>query len=196
MGHGSGDIQMNQKWPEPLIRAAANGLIQGDAYFREVLEALPVAVYTTDAGGRITFFNEAAAALWGHRPKLGDAQWCGSWKLYWPDGTPLPHDQCPMAVTLREGRAVRDVEAVAERPDGTRVPFLPFPTPLFDASGTLVGAVNMLMDLTDRKRAGAVRTAAWRDRRVLRRRDREQESQRHHHQLEPRGGAAFRLYRR
>ncbi len=153
MGHGSGDIQMNQKWPEPLIRAAANGLIQGDAYFREVLEALPVAVYTTDAGGRITFFNEAAAALWGHRPKLGDAQWCGSWKLYWPDGTPLPHDQCPMAVTLREGRAVRDVEAVAERPDGTRVPFLPFPTPLFDASGALVGAVNMLMDLTDRKRA-------------------------------------------
>jgi len=153
MGHGFGDVQMNQKWPEPLIRAAADGLIRGDTYFREVLEALPVAVYTTDAGGRITFFNEAAAALWGHRPKLGSDQWCGSWKLYWPDGSPLAHDQCPMAVSLREGRAVRDIEAVAERPDGSRVPFLPFPTPLFDASGKLVGAVNMLMELTDRKRA-------------------------------------------
>jgi two-component system, chemotaxis family, CheB/CheR fusion protein len=153
MGHGSGDVQMNQKWPEPLIRAAADGLIRGDTYFREVLEALPVAVYTTDAAGRITFFNEAAATLWGHRPKLGSDQWCGSWKLYWPDGSPLPHDECPMAVSLREGRAVRDIEAVAERPDGSRVPFLPFPTPLFDASGTLVGAVNMLMELTDRKRA-------------------------------------------
>jgi PAS domain S-box-containing protein len=144
---------MNQKWPEPLIRAAAEGLIQGDAYFRDVLEALPVAIYTTDADGRLTFYNEAAAALWGQRPKLGDDQWYASWMLYRPDGSPLPHDQCPMAVTLKEGRAVRDIEAIAERPDGSRVPFLPFPTPLFDASGALVGAVNMLMDLTDRKLA-------------------------------------------
>jgi PAS domain S-box-containing protein len=127
--------------------------MQGDGYYREVLEALPVAVYTTDADGRITFFNEAAAALWGQRPKLGHDQWCGTWRLYRPDGSPLPHDECPMAVTLKEGRAVRDVEAIAERPDGSRVPFLPFPTPLFDSSGALVGAVNMLMDLTDRRRA-------------------------------------------
>jgi PAS domain S-box-containing protein len=89
----------------------------------------------------------------GPQPKLGDDQWCGSWKLYWPDGTPLPHDECPMAIALRTGKAVRGVEAVAERPDGTRVPFAPYPTPIFDASGELVGAVNMLVDLTDRKQA-------------------------------------------
>jgi PAS domain S-box-containing protein len=155
MRHGSGDIQTDRKWSQPsdFIRRAAKALGRGDGHFREVLEALPVAVYTTDAAGRITFYNEAAVALWGRRPTLGDDQWCGSWKLYWPDGSPLPHDECPMALTLKEGRAVRDIEAVAERPDGSRVPFLPFPTPLFDASGALVGAVNMLMDLTDRKRA-------------------------------------------
>ena len=155
MGHGSRDVQADQEWSRPsdLIERAAKALGRSDGYFRDVLEVLPVAIYTTDAAGRITFYNEAAAALWGHRPTLGEDQWCGSWKLYWPDGSPLPHDQCPMAVALREGRAVRDIEAVAERPDGSRVPFLPFPTPLFDASGTLVGAVNMLMDLTDRKRA-------------------------------------------
>jgi PAS domain S-box-containing protein len=45
------------------------------------------------------------------------------------------------------------VEAVAERPDGTRVPFAPYPTPIFDASGELVGAVNMLVDLAHRKQA-------------------------------------------
>jgi hypothetical protein len=38
-------------------------------------------------------------------------------------------------------------------PDGTRVPILPFPTPLRDASGALIGAVNMLLDISDRKRA-------------------------------------------
>lgn len=119
----------------------------------ELLEALPVAVYTTDAEGRITFYNEAAAELWGHRPELGTSQWCGSWRLYWPDGRPLPHDECPMAQTLKEDRPVRGIEAIAERPDGTRIRFLPYPTPLHDTSGRLIGAVNLLMDITDRHRS-------------------------------------------
>jgi len=121
--------------------------------FRELLDALPAAVYTTDAAGRITYYNNAAADLWGHRPALGSSEWCGSWKLFWPDGTPLPHDECPMAVALKEDRAVRGIEAAAERPDGTRVPFIPYPTPIHDETGKLVGAVNMLVDITDRKRA-------------------------------------------
>ena len=121
--------------------------------FRELLSALPAAVYTTDAEGRITYYNEAAVELWGQRPPLGSSEWCGSWKLYWSDGTPLPHNECPMAVALKEDRAVRGMEAIAERPDGVRVPFIPYPTPLHDENGTLVGAVNMLVDITERKRA-------------------------------------------
>ena len=124
-----------------------------DARFREVIEALPAAIYTTDKDGRITFYNEAAELMWGRKPTLGDDQWCGSWKLYWPDGTMLPHDECPMAIALKTGKPVRGVEAVAERPDGTRVPFAPYPTPIFDASGELAGGVNMLVDLTHRKLA-------------------------------------------
>ena len=116
----------------------------------DVLEALPEAVYTTDAIGRITFYNKAAAAVWGVSPELGKNQFCGSWKLYWPDGTPLPHAECPMATALKEQRPIRGREAIAERPDGTRIPFLAFPTPIFDAAGNLIGAVNMLVDLTDR----------------------------------------------
>ena len=121
--------------------------------FRELLDALPAAIYTTDDAGRITYYNDAAAALWGHRPPLGSSEWCGSWKLFWPDGTPLPHDQCPMAVALKENRAVRGLEAAAERPDGTRVPFIPYPTPIHDEAGKLIGAVNMLVDITERKQA-------------------------------------------
>ncbi len=119
----------------------------------ELLEALPVAVYTTDAEGYITYYNSAAAELWGRRPLVGSDQWCGSRRLFWPDGSPLAHDQCPMAVTLREGRPIRGAEAIAERPDGTRVHFLPFPTPLRDASGKLTGAINLLMDITARREA-------------------------------------------
>src|SRR5437763_1717700 len=69
------------------------------------------------------------------------------------DGTPLPHDECPMAIALKEGRPVRGAEAVAERPDGTRVPFIPYPTPLRDSDGNIVGAINMLVDISERKQA-------------------------------------------
>jgi PAS domain S-box-containing protein len=122
---------------------------------RDAIEALPAAVYMTDADGRLTFYNEAAVAFWGCRPELGESKFCGSWKLYWPDGTPLPHDQCPMAMALHQRRPIRGMEAVAERPDGTRIPFIPYPTPLFDESGRLTGAVNMLVDISERKRAEA-----------------------------------------
>jgi PAS domain S-box-containing protein len=133
------------------LRRAA--LFEGDGYFRAVLDGLPTAIYTTDASGRLTYYNEAAAALWGRRPKLGAEWWCGSWELYRPDGSRLPLDQCPMAIAVKEGRAVRGLEAVVRRPDGTRVPVTPFPTPLYDRSGALVGAVNVVVDLTDRQRA-------------------------------------------
>jgi two-component sensor histidine kinase/PAS domain-containing protein len=124
-----------------------------EARMRELLEALPAAVYTTDAEGRITFFNEAAAQLWDHRPTLSSSSWCGSWRLRHPDGSPLAHDACPMAIAIKETRAIRGAEAMAERPDGTRVPFLAYPTPLRDADGRLTGAVNMLVDISERKRA-------------------------------------------
>ena len=124
---------------------------------------MDVAVYTTDLEGRVTLYNDAAVALWGRRPVIGDARWCGAWKLYTAEGAPLPHDQCPMAVALREQRPVRGVEAIAERPDGSRVPFIPHPTPLFDAGGRCIGAVNVLVDITDRRRPSSA-VCCWRAR--------------------------------
>lgn len=125
---------------------------ESEQHMRDLLEALPAAVYTTDANGRITFFNKACIDMAGRVPQIGD-EWCVTWRLYTPEGVPLPHDQCPMAVALKEDRLVRGVEAIAERPDGTFVPFTPYPTPLHDANGNLVGAINMLVDITERKQA-------------------------------------------
>ena len=94
----------------------------------------PFQIYTTDLDGRITFFNEAAVEFAGRRPEIGE-KWCVTWRLYHPDGTPMPHDQCPMALALKEGRAIRGMEGIAERPNGTRVRFIPYPTPLLDTRG-------------------------------------------------------------
>lgn len=112
--------------------------------YREMLHALPLPVYTTDLDGRITFFNEAAVEFAGRRPELGE-KWSTMWRLFYPDGTQMPHDQW-------EARAVRGMEGIAERPDGTRARFAPYPTPLMDTSGNATGAINVLVDLTERYR--------------------------------------------
>ena len=135
------------------IARSKNPRLDSDDLYRKLLEGLPAAFYATDAQGFLTFYNEAAADLWGRRPKLGTDRWCGSWKLFSADGAPMAHDGCPMAIALKENRAVRCSEVLAERPDGTRITFIPHPTPLRDASGQLIGATNMLVDISARKQA-------------------------------------------
>ena len=118
----------------------------------DLIQALPTAIYTCDPDGFIETFNAAAVELWGAAPELGKTRWCGSGRILRLDGSPLPRDECPMAVTLREGKAVRGVEFLIERPDGSRRHVLPYPELLHDEAGKVVGAVNMLVDLTERRR--------------------------------------------
>jgi diguanylate cyclase (GGDEF)-like protein/PAS domain S-box-containing protein len=125
----------------------------GDAWVAGVLDQLPACVYITDARGYVTYANRAASQLVGRDPVIGEDRWCVTHRLFTLAGEPLRHEDCPMAITLREGRPVRGVEAVLERPDGSRVPFLPFPTPLFDAEGALIGGFNLLIDISARKQA-------------------------------------------
>ena len=48
---------------------------------REILDALPAPIYTTDAEGHITFFNRGVAELAGRRPRLGADKCCVNWGL-------------------------------------------------------------------------------------------------------------------
>ncbi|MDR6969643.1 PAS domain S-box-containing protein [Flavobacterium arsenatis] len=124
--------------------------ITTDGFFngRNLFEDMPAALYTCDAEGKITFFNQAAADLWGRTPEIGKDSWCGSWKIFDTSGFPVNHDQCPMAATLKERRKIENQEMVIERPDGKRIYVLPHPKPLFDAKGNMTGAINMLVDIT------------------------------------------------
>jgi len=120
-------------------------------YFQELIEKLPVATYTCDSDGRIEMYNSAAVVLWGREPEVGKDMWCGSWRIYKPDGTTLPLESCPMAICLKEGRPIDGEEIIVERPDGKRINVRPYPRPILDASGIVIGAVNMLIDLTESK---------------------------------------------
>jgi len=64
-------------------------------------------------------------------------------------------------MALKEDRPIRGMEAELERLDGTRAVFMAYPTPMHDDSGKLVGAVNVLVDVTERRKAEeALRAAA------------------------------------
>jgi PAS domain S-box-containing protein len=137
--------------------------------YRELIERLPAAVYTCDAEGRIQLYNQAAEDLWGRKLQIGEDVWCGSLRLSRPDGSPLPLAESPMAVAVRQGRGSEGEEIIIHRPDGSTRHVLAYPRPIRDESGMVTGAVNMLLDLTERKRtedhlkANEVRTRAMFD---------------------------------
>lgn len=134
--------------PEVFLDTAIAALSTSSDW-SSVLDRLPVPIYVTDTAGAVTYWNEACVELAGREPQLGTDRWCVTWKIYSTTGEFMAHDQCPMAQAIREERIIRDVVAIAERPDGSRIAFRPYPTPLFDDSGKLTGAVNMLIDVTD-----------------------------------------------
>ncbi|HEX8194096.1 MAG TPA: PAS domain-containing protein [Allosphingosinicella sp.] len=152
--------------PETLVAEAVSALGRSGSAAHAALEALGAPLYVTDADGRVVFCTSAVARVAGRTPRIGEDRYCVSHRLYTADGEPLPHEECPMAVAVRERRAVRGVEAIAERPDGTRIPVLPFPTPIFDEDGVFRGAVNLFVDLTDSKRADYLNAQAKRCRRL------------------------------
>jgi len=128
--------------------------------FPRLLEKLPAGAYTCDCAGLITYFNRHAVQIWGRSPKLNDSadRFCGSFRLFAPDGTPISHDECWMARALREGKDYNGEEIVIEREDGSRVTVLAHASPLYDDSGKMLGAMNVLVDISDRKQAEAATT--------------------------------------
>jgi PAS domain S-box-containing protein len=147
---------------EQRVIDKTEALRASDAQLHAMINALPVAIYTTDAGGYLTRFNPATAELAGRQPEIGVDRWCATWKLFRADGTPLPRDESPLALAIREGGTIRGPQLAVERPTGERIWVMAYPTPLRDMAGEIVGGINMLIDITDAKRAEEELSAAKR----------------------------------
>jgi PAS domain S-box-containing protein len=149
-----------------LVETAAVAIQANPDGFRDVLDDVVAPIYATDLAGTLTYFNPACVSFAGRTPLAGTDKWCVSWRIFTPEGEYMPHDQCPMAIAIHERRAVRRVEAVAERPDGSKVNFIPYPTPLFDVQGEMSGAVNLLLDVTEQRTPEYLGSQARRCRRL------------------------------
>ena len=150
---------------------AEESLRQSEKRYRTLFDLVPVAVYTCDAEGLIQEYNQRAVELWGREPKTNDSseKFCGSLKLFYPDGRPMPHHKCPMARALRgEKLTAPDLEILVEQSSGARRNVLVSPTALRGGQGKIIGAINCLHDITARKRTeNALRESEERSRAVI-----------------------------
>jgi len=133
------------------IKKTEADIKESEIRIRQLMYSLNTPLYATNMEGRITMFNPAAAELWGREPAIGKDLWCGSFRILKLDGTDLPLDSCPMAVCLKEKRAVYGEEILVVRPDGAIRNVAPQPQPLYDDNGNMIGAINMLVDITELK---------------------------------------------
>jgi PAS domain S-box-containing protein len=139
---------------------SALSLLEGDkgarhSSFLPIAHQLPIPIYITDRQGYIIYHNAAAAALWGYSPERGMVSWCGSERLFTRDGAPLAKEDSPMARALDIGGEVEAIEIVGQRRDGSRYTIVPHSRVLSDAQGKVMGAVHLLVDVSDRDRAEA-----------------------------------------
>ena len=139
-------------------KKAEEALRESEKRYRALFDLGPVAIYSCNASGVIQEFNRRAVELWGRKPASGDTteRFCGSSKMFRPDGCFMPHAQCPMAKVV-DGQisAVHNAEVIIERPDRSRITVVVNICPLKNERGKVTGAINCFYDITERKQAEA-----------------------------------------
>jgi PAS domain S-box-containing protein len=115
-----------------------------------ILGQLAEGVIVTDAQGRITLVNPAAAAIHGvSRLDVEPSGYSDTYRLFTEAGEPYPPLDLPLARAVR-GEIVVEARWRIRRPDGGEVLAVGNAQPLWDGDGKQIGAVLTLRDDTAR----------------------------------------------
>ncbi|MEO7478611.1 MAG: diguanylate cyclase, partial [Lysobacteraceae bacterium] len=151
-------LEIRQTRKERML--ALEDLHRSERVYRQLVDTLPIAMYSTDPSGNITLFNQAAVELWGQPPDSENFFYNGALKLFDLDGKSIPATEWPVACVLREHSGIQGAEYLLERPDTTRRHVLSYPHPVFSDDGTLTGAVSLVLDITELKHAQQAQLAS------------------------------------
>lgn len=129
-------------------------LLESREKIRHLMDALPVATYTCDNDGLITYYNQAAIEFWGRTPYLNDPndRHCGSFKLLDAEGNLIPYSESWTAIALKKQEVLHGKELIIECEDGTTKTALAHICPMHDHEGKMTGVVNVLVDISERKK--------------------------------------------
>src|SRR5215212_9255687 len=119
-----------------------------------LLEHVEDAIVACDAAGVLTVFNHAARRLHGlsERPITAD-DWADYYDLYLPDGrTLMRKEEIPLYRAL-QGERVRDAEMVVAPKGGAPRALLASGGAIYGPGGEKLGAVVVMRDFTERKKA-------------------------------------------
>jgi hypothetical protein len=117
-----------------------------------VLETLPVGVWIMDPTGRITHGNPAGRRIWGGARYVGPEQF-GEYKGWWADtGARIAPEEWAAARAIQKGETSIDEVIDIECFDGTRKTILNSALPLRGDDGTILGAIIINQDISDRRR--------------------------------------------
>jgi PAS domain S-box-containing protein len=128
-----------------------------------VLSSLPVGVAISDAEGFIVSKNAILDTIWGEQaPFSPGASAFDAYKGWWAEtGNPLKAGEWSLARALSKGETIVGEMLDIERSDGTHATLLSSAAPIYDATGNIIGAVMVCMDVTrQRELERQVREAA------------------------------------
>lgn len=133
-----------------------------------VLENIDAGIVACDATGKLNLFNRATRNF-HHLPAepLSPEHWAEHYDLFQPDGSPMRTEDIPLIRALKENQ-VRDIEMMIKPKHGGEQRFLlASGQAMRDASGTKLGAVIALQDITDRKQKEQAIGAALKEKETL-----------------------------
>jgi diguanylate cyclase (GGDEF)-like protein/PAS domain S-box-containing protein len=142
--------ETQQRW-QLLVEKKANSLNESEARFQLLLMGLGEGVYGVDMQGRTTFINPAALRMLGIGAEdvLGREQHL-LFHHHHADGTAYPHTDCPISLTLVDGKPRHDEDEWFWRQDGSGFPVALTVTPLLK-NGIRIGAVVAFQDISERQ---------------------------------------------
>ena len=117
-------------------------------HLARVVESSDDAIVSKDLDGIIISWNSAAERMFGYKP----AEVIGrSIRIIIPADRHSEEDV--VLATIRSGKAVTHFETIRQRKDGTFIPISLTVSPIFDETGTVVGASKIARDISDKVRA-------------------------------------------
>jgi PAS domain S-box-containing protein len=135
---------------EKRVEERTEELVRARATLQGILDTAPIGIIVADAGtNRITYYSQGAKSLLGgpvtgtiYGPKRGMFQ------LLRPDGSPLPNEEKPLIISLKNGKHVSNQEILVKRADGSELTILASSAPIKGHGGHITAAVATVVDIT------------------------------------------------
>jgi PAS domain S-box-containing protein len=126
-----------------------------------LIDTMPAGVVVVDRAGDIDLSNAAAREMLGGEVTGNAFGPHGRYTFHHLDGSPFPLEERPLHRALEVGEAIKNVEVLVRREDGTESVILTGSAPVRDGQGNVARAVSVFLDVTEQKKAeeGRVRLA-------------------------------------